>query len=70
MRPSRLIAVLVFALLSTTSTRADEPSQIGARIGKLKFTDLTALAAKSGEPRQISGKQERYENLLNQYLMR
>ncbi|TQM03777.1 hypothetical protein FB548_2008, partial [Pseudoxanthomonas sp. 3HH-4] len=29
-----------------------------------------ALAAKQGEPKQISGKQERYENLLNQYLLR
>ena len=24
----------------------------------------------NGEPKQISGKQERYENLLNQYLLR
>ncbi len=38
--------------------------------GKLKLTDLVALAAKNGEPQQISGKQERYENLLNQYLVR
>ena len=38
--------------------------------GKLKLTDLTALAASNGEPKQISGKQERYENLLNQYLVR
>ncbi len=37
--------------------------------GKLTLGDLAALAAKNGEPRQISGKQERYENLLNQYLL-
>jgi xylose isomerase len=37
--------------------------------GKLKLTELAALAAKQGEPRQISGGQERYENLLNQYLL-
>jgi xylose isomerase len=38
--------------------------------GKLSFADLRELAVKSGEPKQISGKQERYENLLNQYLLR
>jgi xylose isomerase len=38
--------------------------------GKLKLTDLHALALKNGEPQQISGKQERYENLLNQYLLK
>ncbi|MDH7454632.1 xylose isomerase [Luteimonas composti] len=38
--------------------------------GKLGLADLASLAAKNGEPEQISGKQERYENLLNQYLLR
>jgi len=38
--------------------------------GKLGLADLRELAVKNGEPRQISGKQERYENLLNQYLLR
>jgi len=38
--------------------------------GKLDLAALAALAAKNGEPAQISGKQERYENLLNQYLLR
>jgi xylose isomerase len=38
--------------------------------GKLGLSELHALALKSGEPVQLSGKQERYENLLNQYLMR
>jgi xylose isomerase len=38
--------------------------------GKLGLADLAAMAAKNGEPAQISGRQERYENLLNQYLMR
>ena len=37
--------------------------------GRLKLTELAALAAKAGEPRQVSGGQERYENLLNQYLL-
>ncbi|TYT25417.1 xylose isomerase [Luteimonas viscosa] len=38
--------------------------------GKLGLAELAALAAKNGEPQQASGKQERYENLLNQYLLR
>ncbi|RRN79564.1 xylose isomerase [Pseudoxanthomonas sp. SGD-10] len=38
--------------------------------GKLGLADLAALSAKIGEPKQTSGKQERYENLLNQYLLR
>lgn len=38
--------------------------------GGLGLADLVALAAKNGEPAQTSGKQERYENLLNQYLLR
>jgi xylose isomerase len=38
--------------------------------GKLALADLAALGAKNGEPAQISGRQEQYENLLNQYLMR
>ncbi|WP_028916808.1 xylose isomerase [Pseudoxanthomonas sp. J35] len=37
--------------------------------GKLGLADLVALAGKLGEPQQTSGKQERYENLLNQYLL-
>jgi xylose isomerase len=38
--------------------------------GKLSLTDLVDLARKQGEPPQTSGRQEHYENLLNQYLMR
>jgi xylose isomerase len=37
--------------------------------GQLKLDELAAMATKLGEPLQISGKQERYENLLNQYLL-
>lgn len=36
--------------------------------GKLKLEDLTAIAAEVGEPAQISGKQELYENILNQFI--
>jgi xylose isomerase len=38
--------------------------------GKLRLADLRDYAAAHGEPAQISGKQERYENLVNQYLSR
>ena len=37
--------------------------------GRLKLPDLVTMASANGEPRQISGHQERYENLLNQYLL-
>jgi xylose isomerase len=33
--------------------------------GKLKFEDLREIAIKSGEPKQISGKQELYEQLIS-----
>jgi xylose isomerase len=38
--------------------------------GKLDLAALRDLASKQGEPKQISGRQEAYENLLNQYLLR
>ena len=34
------------------------------------YATLRDLAAGHGEPIQTSGKQERYENLINQYLAR
>ncbi|MBN1416432.1 MAG: xylose isomerase [Bacteroidales bacterium] len=36
--------------------------------GKLSLEDLRNLAVKNGEPKQISGKQELYETLINQYI--
>ncbi|MDR1646325.1 MAG: xylose isomerase [Tannerellaceae bacterium] len=36
--------------------------------GRLTLEDLHAIALRDGEPRQISGKQELYELLLNMYL--
>lgn len=38
--------------------------------GRLGLAELASLAARGREPQQTSGKQERYENLLNQYLLR
>lgn len=36
--------------------------------GDLSLEDLAAMAMKNGEPDQISGKQELYENIINQYI--
>ena len=36
--------------------------------GKLDLKTLASMAAKIGEPKQISGKQELYEAILNQYI--
>ncbi|MCC5936564.1 MAG: xylose isomerase [Lunatimonas sp.] len=36
--------------------------------GKLSLEDLRSIALEVGEPKQISGKQEVYENILNQYI--
>jgi xylose isomerase len=36
--------------------------------GKLGLADLFDYAKTQGEPKQTSGKQEMFENLLNQYL--
>ncbi|MBN1926482.1 MAG: xylose isomerase, partial [Prolixibacteraceae bacterium] len=36
--------------------------------GKLSLTDMVAIAKEVGEPKQISGKQELYEQLINLYI--
>jgi len=36
--------------------------------GELSLEDLREIVTQKGEPRQISGRQELYENLLNQYI--
>jgi len=36
--------------------------------GKLSLEQLAEIAAKNGEPEQISGKQELYESIVNQYI--
>ena len=38
--------------------------------GELTLTDLRDHAASSGEPEQLSGRQERWENLVNDYMAR
>jgi xylose isomerase len=37
--------------------------------GKLGLAELRDLAAKNGEPKQISGRQELVENLINDHLV-
>ncbi len=37
-------------------------------LGKLTLSDLRDIAANSAEPKQISGKQELFENIINQYI--
>ena len=37
--------------------------------GKLILEDLCEMALKNGEPKQISGKQELYEAIINQYIL-
>ena len=36
--------------------------------GKMALEELAGIGAESGEPKQISGKQELYESLINQYI--
>ena len=36
--------------------------------GKLSLSDLAKIAIKSGEPKQRSGQQELFENIINQYI--
>jgi xylose isomerase len=36
--------------------------------GELSLTELKELAVENGEPEQISGRQEYFENLINQYI--
>jgi xylose isomerase len=38
--------------------------------GELTMADLRNIAAKNGEPKKISGKQEKLENLVNDYFFR
>jgi xylose isomerase len=36
--------------------------------GELSLEDLALIALENGAPKQISGQQERYENIINQYI--
>ena len=53
------------AMRVSTAARGGNSSRADSDLAALR-----ELAVDHGEPNQISGKQERYENLLNQYLMR
>ena len=49
-------------------TSFDSGSGAGFEAGNLSLTDLRNLAAEKGEPKQISGQQELYENIYNIHL--
>lgn len=46
----------------------DSPKGAEFEAGKLTFEDLRDIAAEAGEPKQISGKQEMLEQLINSYI--
>jgi xylose isomerase len=45
-------------------------SELGQKFekGELSLNDMHGYTHKNGEPSQISGKQEMFENLINQYI--
>ena len=57
-----------------TKMRADRYASFSSEQGKafengeLSLEDLASIAIENAEPQQISGKQERYENIINQYI--
>ena len=55
------------SLLSKRYSSFDSGKGASYAAGKLSLTDLYDYAQEQGEPEQISGKQELYENILNQY---
>ncbi|MCL4153452.1 UNVERIFIED_CONTAM: hypothetical protein GTU68_010499 [Idotea baltica] len=55
------------ALLVADAMIQKSPKGADFKAGKLALTDLYAIAKEKGEPEQISGKQELFENILNQY---
>ena len=46
----------------------DSGDGAGFENGELSLEQLAALAKENGEPAQISGKQELYEAIINQYI--
>jgi len=36
--------------------------------GKMRLTELAKIGNQNGEPDQISGQQELYENIINQFI--
>ncbi|MEX0928729.1 MAG: hypothetical protein WDZ53_04930, partial [Balneolales bacterium] len=46
----------------------DSPDGRAFEQGKLILEDLRDMAIKNGSPKQISGKQEMYENIINRYI--
>lgn len=55
------------AMLQKRYSSFDSGKGSDFKAGKLALTDLYSIAKGSGEPEQISGRQELFENILNQY---
>lgn len=55
-------------LRKTRYASYDQGDGAAFEAGQLTLEDLHALALKNGEPQKISGKQEYYENIINQYI--
>ena len=65
-----LIAVMAgFAVLGATDRIFGNRWGLGKEFeeGKLSLEDVYAYAKQNGEPKQVSGKQELYEAILNMY---
>ncbi|MTI41282.1 xylose isomerase [Fulvivirga lutimaris] len=56
------------ALRSNRYSSFDSGTGKDFEAGKLSLTDLYKYAASTGEPKQRSGKQELFENIINQYI--
>ena len=58
------------AIRSALTLHASFDQGMGARFkkGEMKLEELAELARSNGEPQQISGKQELYEAIINQYI--
>lgn len=71
---SLLVADSILTKSDYTKWRSDRYSSFDSGKGKefengaLKLQDLYSLAHSFGEPKQISGRQELFENLINQYI--
>jgi len=55
-------------MLTSRYTSFDKGKGKAFEKGELRLEDLRKIAMRGGEPKQISGKQELYEQLINMYI--
>ena len=60
----------MFAIIGWLSSREipDAPGTVAAQQGKLNLNDLYEIAINTGELNLKSGKQEMFENIINQFI--